>query len=132
MEPNQLFGGPEECSSNESGWTMYIASPMHGHDVDDDDGGVFDDNVVDDASGDDDTDGDDDRSSSDDDDATGDDSDDSMASDASSGPGHHEIFCGYSEHDSVDQGEKVDDEGDEGRMEMDVHTENSTQGRKQR
>ena len=30
MEFSQLVGGAEECSSSESGWTMYLASPMHG------------------------------------------------------------------------------------------------------
>ncbi|KAK8686242.1 hypothetical protein V6N13_125269 [Hibiscus sabdariffa] len=24
MEPTEIFGGPEECQSSESGWTMYI------------------------------------------------------------------------------------------------------------
>ncbi|CAA6670663.1 unnamed protein product [Spirodela intermedia] len=30
MDSSQLVGGAEECSSSESGWTMYLASPMHG------------------------------------------------------------------------------------------------------
>ncbi|KAG9448650.1 hypothetical protein H6P81_008615 [Aristolochia fimbriata] len=125
MEPSQLIGSPEECSSNESGWTMYISSPMHGRDADDDGaGGVVDDKVVlvDDnaSSGDDDSDGGDhdpssshgSSSSSDDDDATGEDSDDSMASDASSGPGRVENFYGCSGRYSAGKGENiVEDEG---------------------
>ncbi|KAL7171364.1 hypothetical protein ACSBR2_036086 [Camellia fascicularis] len=78
------LGGSEECGSSESGWTMYIASPIHGdsnYEYDDyDDLGT-------DKKGDDNNDGDDD----DDDD---DESDDSMASDASSGPSHPELPYG--------------------------------------
>lgn len=29
MESSPLITEPEECSSCESGWTMYLASPMH-------------------------------------------------------------------------------------------------------
>lgn len=36
MEPSDIPGRAEECSSNESGWTMYIASPSHGYDDQDD------------------------------------------------------------------------------------------------
>ncbi|KAJ4835522.1 hypothetical protein Tsubulata_046461 [Turnera subulata] len=71
MESSQIFGVSEECQSCESGWTMYLSSPVHGDDGDDySDGG--DHNSV----------------------RHGknynheDDSDDSMASDASSGPSH--------------------------------------------
>lgn len=69
MEPSQIFGGGEECHSSESGWTMYIGSP-----VDDDDGhsGEHRDNDNSDVEG---THVD-----------AEDESDDSMASDASSRP----------------------------------------------
>ncbi|KAL6656181.1 hypothetical protein ACP70R_007007 [Stipagrostis hirtigluma subsp. patula] len=34
MESSQLTGDDgEECNSNESGWTMYLASPVHSDDV---------------------------------------------------------------------------------------------------
>ncbi|KAF8407915.1 hypothetical protein HHK36_007053 [Tetracentron sinense] len=75
MESSQHLGGTEECSSNESGWTMYIASPMH-DDADNDD---YHDSSYDD--------GDDDGHNND---SLGGEkdykSDDSMASDACSGP----------------------------------------------
>lgn len=65
----------EDCSSSESGWTMYLSSPVHHedddccHDIDVDDcGEEAEDGFVDN---------------------TGFDSDDSMVSDASSGPAHH-------------------------------------------
>ncbi|KAA8541106.1 hypothetical protein F0562_025069 [Nyssa sinensis] len=73
MESSQIFGGAEECHSSESGWTMYIGSPIHG----DDDG--------DDHSTDDGDEEEDDKNANHEDD-----SDDSMASDASSGPSHRE------------------------------------------
>ncbi|KAF3437964.1 hypothetical protein FNV43_RR20720 [Rhamnella rubrinervis] len=76
MESSKIFGGgdEEECQSSESGWTMYIGSPIHGddyadHDDDDDDGTDDDDDDDSDANHDDES-----------------DDDDSMASDASSGP----------------------------------------------
>ncbi|XP_010261658.1 PREDICTED: prostatic spermine-binding protein-like [Nelumbo nucifera] len=75
MESSQLFGGTEECSSSESGWTMYIASPIHNDDGDDDHHDYEEE----------DDDGNDGNSSDDDND-----SDDSMASDASTGPSHRE------------------------------------------
>ncbi|KAF7806301.1 pheromone-processing carboxypeptidase KEX1 [Senna tora] len=67
MEQSQIIGGAEECHSSESGWTMYIGSP-----IDDDDDGHSDD--------------DDDNTQADPED---DHTDDSMASDASSGPSHY-------------------------------------------
>ncbi|KAK9276194.1 hypothetical protein L1049_005725 [Liquidambar formosana] len=72
MESSQVLKGAEECSSIESGWTKYIASPIQEDDYEDDD---------------------------DDDDSTerGDDDDDSMASDASSGPSPRELPCASSE-----------------------------------
>ncbi|KAJ9174121.1 hypothetical protein P3X46_017184 [Hevea brasiliensis] len=82
MESSQLFGGPEECNSSESGWTMYLGSPIDGDDDDDQHGNKDEDDEDDDD---------------DDDDGDGgngknyhheDHSDDSMASDASSGPSH--------------------------------------------
>ncbi|GFZ16774.1 suppressor of phytochrome b 5 [Actinidia rufa] len=70
MESSHVFGVAEECHSCESGWTMYIASPIHTDDDDDEDDGVYDD----------------DHSVKPEDDDH--DSDDSMASDASSGLSH--------------------------------------------
>ncbi|TYI51947.1 hypothetical protein E1A91_D12G211400v1 [Gossypium mustelinum] len=32
MESSKIYGGIEECHSSESGWTMYIGSPIHGGD----------------------------------------------------------------------------------------------------
>ncbi|KAJ4974504.1 hypothetical protein NE237_007678 [Protea cynaroides] len=77
MESSQLFGGTEECSSSESGWTTYIVSPVHSDDTQDEDYDEEDD-------GDDNDDHDNDGKDS------NDDSDDSMASDASTGPNHGE------------------------------------------
>ncbi|XP_021909350.1 nonsense-mediated mRNA decay protein 2-like [Carica papaya] len=77
---SQIFG--EECRSSESGWTMYIGSPINGdyhhdqEDDDDDDGDYEDDGDRHDGGEDDDDLGDREEA----------DSDDSMASDASSGP----------------------------------------------
>ena len=82
MEFSQDGGGSEECSSSESGWTMYLASPMH----DDDDDG---DGEVEDGAGEDH--GRITSSNSDEyneEDGGGGD-DDSLASDASSGPASH-------------------------------------------
>ncbi|PPD84856.1 hypothetical protein GOBAR_DD18216 [Gossypium barbadense] len=70
MESSKIYGGIEECHSSESGWTMYIGSPIHGgddsgdgHSEKADDEGVYGvDNHADEQA----------------------DSDDSMASDASS------------------------------------------------
>lgn len=77
MESSQVYGGAEECHSNESGWTMYIGSPTN----DDDDHGEdnLNNNNVNGDSYD-----EEEKSGGDDDDDT----DDSMASDASSGPSH--------------------------------------------
>lgn len=75
MESSQNFGGTEDCHSSESGWTMYIGSPMLDDD-DDDDGGDDSDEHSDDA-----------------DDNTDASTDDSMASDASSGPSQREHHC---------------------------------------
>ncbi|KAJ0094208.1 hypothetical protein Patl1_16591 [Pistacia atlantica] len=85
MEPSKIVGCKEEHSSSVSGWTMYIGSPVHETDRDDDDehdhsyyheGHNYKDKLCyenDDAN---------------------DNSDDSMASDASSGPSHHELSWG--------------------------------------
>ncbi|XP_039069347.1 protein SOB FIVE-LIKE 3-like [Hibiscus syriacus] len=61
MEPSQTYGAQEESHSSESGWTMYIGSPIHGGSDDS---------------------GSEKAAAADADDQ----SDDSMASDASSGP----------------------------------------------
>ncbi|KAL6994998.1 hypothetical protein U1Q18_005133, partial [Sarracenia purpurea var. burkii] len=75
MESSQIIGNAEECHSSESGWTMYIGSPIRSYEHDEDD--------------------DDDNDNTDDNDDSDDycvkpedDSDDSMASDASSGRSH--------------------------------------------
>ncbi|KAL4326133.1 hypothetical protein GQ457_11G027700 [Hibiscus cannabinus] len=75
MESSEICGGNEECHSSESGWTMYIGSPLQGGggtSEEEDDGGYADETdagkheaVVD--------------------------SDDSMASDASSGPSRFKV-----------------------------------------
>ncbi|XP_008797612.1 protein SOB FIVE-LIKE 3-like [Phoenix dactylifera] len=80
MESSPLIREAEECSSCESGWTMYLASPMH-------DGGDSDIEVV---SNDEEEDHDSDRNSNKSNGGNEDDEDnDSMASDASSGPIQH-------------------------------------------
>ncbi|KAL6324529.1 hypothetical protein AAG906_013341 [Vitis piasezkii] len=80
---NPLLSSPllsctEGCSSSESGWTMYIASPMHEGDSEcsgnDDDNNIH---ITNFNYG----------------DGKDEGSDDSMASDASSGPSHHEQAC---------------------------------------
>ncbi|XP_057989136.1 protein SOB FIVE-LIKE 4-like [Hevea brasiliensis] len=94
MESSGILGFIEECSgtsSKESGWTTYIASPIqenhHHHDDDDHSNDKQADckkgnyNKVDDGT----------------------ESDDSMASDASSGPSHHEFPSKINEI-SVDTG----------------------------
>ncbi|ONK69417.1 uncharacterized protein A4U43_C05F22650, partial [Asparagus officinalis] len=73
----------EECSSSESGWTKYLASPIH--DDDDDEGGDDDDGYGHEDGGVEDH-GSRKRSKNDSDDDKDDNDDDSMASDASSGP----------------------------------------------
>ncbi|KAJ1394736.1 hypothetical protein SESBI_33986 [Sesbania bispinosa] len=74
MEPSQMFGGVEECqSSSESGWTMYIGSPID--DGDDGDSTNHNRDI-------------DDEGTTHQADPEDDESDDSMASDASSGPSH--------------------------------------------
>lgn len=79
MESSQLFGGPEECHSSESGWTMYLGSPIHGGDDDDEN---------DDKHSNKDDDDEDENGGNDKNHYIEDDSDDSMTSDASSGPNH--------------------------------------------
>lgn len=100
-----LIGGAEECNSCESGWTMYIASPMDADDAGDDSG-------ADDHDSGNDVDG---RGA-----AAADDSDDSMASDASSGPSHREQLCvvgdeiDHSENEDEIDKDEDEDEGDGG------------------
>ncbi|XP_057951090.1 protein SOB FIVE-LIKE 2 [Malania oleifera] len=97
---SEICGDAEECHSNESGWTMYIGSPMHDGGGDDDHDHDHDnDDQQSDQSGDEE---DDDNNNGDYDDEYDDrgndhdsvDSDDSMASDASSGPSHREVLHG--------------------------------------
>ncbi|KAG4378669.1 hypothetical protein AAZX31_17G080200 [Glycine max] len=76
MEP---FGA-EGCHSSESGWTMYIGSPI-------DDAGHSSDNDDNNKKG--------TQAHPQDDDDDDDESDDSMASDASSGPSHHHGFADF-------------------------------------
>ncbi|CAA2977464.1 Hypothetical predicted protein [Olea europaea subsp. europaea] len=81
MDSSKSLEGTEECSSNESGWTMYIASPVNEYNHDDE---VNDDDSIDKQ-----------EDGLHAEDVAGDtDSDDSMASDASSGPSHREDLCG--------------------------------------
>ncbi|KAL3501582.1 hypothetical protein ACH5RR_036031 [Cinchona calisaya] len=83
-DSSENLGGTEECSSNESGWTMYIASPTHESNPDDDD----------DDDEDEDEDEDEDNAERKEYEDVHDEyggegeSDDSMTSDASSGPSH--------------------------------------------
>ncbi|KAJ0989661.1 hypothetical protein J5N97_008017 [Dioscorea zingiberensis] len=78
-ERSRVMEGGEECSSSESGWTMYLASPMHDDDDDDQD----DDQVVDEIN----NVHEDDHGQEEEEDDDEDDGD-SMASDASTGPTH--------------------------------------------
>ncbi|KAL7192324.1 hypothetical protein ACSBR2_024208 [Camellia fascicularis] len=81
MESSHNLGDAEECQSSESGWTMYIGSPIdNSDDGDDNDSDVGDDNNNDDYVN---------RIVKHEDE-----SDDSMASDASSGPSHRENSWG--------------------------------------
>ncbi|XWS60381.1 hypothetical protein CRYUN_Cryun07bG0031400 [Craigia yunnanensis] len=83
MEPSKIFGGTEECHSSESGWTMYIGSPIQGGDDDDDGHSEADDAYAADNGG-----------HADETYANHEaDSDDSVVSDASSGPSHQGQFC---------------------------------------
>ncbi|KAI4335854.1 hypothetical protein L6164_014459 [Bauhinia variegata] len=82
MESSQIFGAAEECHSSDSGWTMYIGSPIDddGHSDDGDTEANREDN-----------------------------SDDSMASDASSGPCHHRNPWGnYEEGKGQSHGKAAD------------------------
>ncbi|XP_027922047.1 MATH and LRR domain-containing protein PFE0570w [Vigna unguiculata] len=89
MEP---FAG-EECHSSESGWTMYIGSPMddagHTDDAADNDHQAV---QTDPQNADDDDDEDEDESD-----------DDSMASDASSGPSHLHGFPEFFQRDAEEE-----------------------------
>ncbi|EOY22211.1 hypothetical protein QUC31_007615 [Theobroma cacao] len=103
MEPSKILGGTEECHSSESGWTMYIGSPIQGGDDDDDDGhsdadayaanygGHADETEINHEA----------------------DSDDSMASDASSGPSHQGHRYGNMEegHGTSHLNDEVEGEG---------------------
>ncbi|GLT76546.1 hypothetical protein SLA2020_481990 [Shorea laevis] len=99
MESSKMFGGAEECHSSESGWTMYIGSPIR--DDDDDGSSTY---AGDDGAGDDDSDANDD--------------DDSMASDASSGPSHEMARLKHRDDD--------DDDDDDGKSCMKEETQKST------
>ncbi|PON61652.1 hypothetical protein PanWU01x14_143110 [Parasponia andersonii] len=80
MESSKVFGeADEECQSSESGWTMYLDSPTHGENDDENQQSDY-------GDGDDDSSDDDVDDEENDNDNDNDDSDDSMASDASSGP----------------------------------------------
>ncbi|XP_071927925.1 protein SOB FIVE-LIKE 3-like [Coffea arabica] len=82
-DPSENIGGREECNSSESGWTMYIASPVHENNPENDDDDDDDDNYTERK-------GYKDYPSDDGGDPA---SDDSMASDASSGPSHQGGPC---------------------------------------
>ncbi|KAJ0098853.1 hypothetical protein Patl1_21567 [Pistacia atlantica] len=75
MDSSKNHFSTEGCSSSESGWTMYIDSPMQ-EDDDDDDHHYRNSNKY--------------TSVNDDREDNKEESDDSMASDASSGPSHHQ------------------------------------------
>ena len=77
MDSSKAFGGSEECSSSESGWTKYIASPTH-------EDGLNENDDYNDLGA--------DKKGDNTDDDHG--SDDSMASDASSGPSHPNLHYG--------------------------------------
>lgn len=102
MEAPQLAGDAEGCSSSESGWTMYLASPMHdngdsdGHDAVE---GDEDDDDDDDDSGNNNSSGGKDE---------GDEDDDSMASDASTGPAHNKNSYRKGDGIKVKHGEEND------------------------
>lgn len=78
MDSSKIDEDNEDCSSNESGWTTYIASPEH--DDDDEDDAEDEDRTID-------------RKADAHDSEEGE-SDDSMASDASSGPSLQEWSTG--------------------------------------
>lgn len=78
-DSSENLGGTEECNSSESGWTIYIASPIHENDDDSDDSYNSTERK-----------GYKDYRSDDGGDAA---SDDSLASDASSGPSHQGGPC---------------------------------------
>ncbi|OMO60893.1 hypothetical protein CCACVL1_23825 [Corchorus capsularis] len=78
MESSKIFGGNEECHSSESGWTMYIGSPIQGGDDDGDHGDSEEAAAVLNA-----------NNGGRANETADHDSDDSMASDASSGPSHY-------------------------------------------
>ncbi|XP_022775916.1 uncharacterized protein LOC111317775 [Durio zibethinus] len=121
MEPSKIFGGKEECHSSESGWTMYIGSPIQGGDDDDDDNG---------------------HSEADDDAYAGGhadetyanheaDSDDSMASDASSGPSHQGVqFHGNMEGGHGTSYFKHDEDEEEGNCYSDKKAKKSVEKQK--
>ncbi|CAI8589573.1 unnamed protein product [Vicia faba] len=107
MEPphHMFLGGQEECQSSESGWTMYIGSPVSHENGDDDDDDDDDDKVdcyqvTHQIQGD-----------------AGIESDDSMVSDASSGPTHYGVnvnplrcFKKKVEEDAYDDDDDDDDD----------------------
>ncbi|TYH05169.1 hypothetical protein ES288_A08G061900v1 [Gossypium darwinii] len=72
MDPYKQFVSPEECSSSESGWTSYLASPMEDEFECSEENYNSNHNIRDDVH-----------------DGEGN-SDDSMVSDASSAPSHHQ------------------------------------------
>ncbi|KAJ4846476.1 hypothetical protein Tsubulata_021637 [Turnera subulata] len=87
MDPMKYHSGAEGCSSSESGWTVYIASPME---EDDEDQGGYDDAYYCDQ-----------NATANYGNASNEDSDDSMASDASSGPQHqHQHVKDHESHKS--------------------------------
>ncbi|XP_010905772.1 uncharacterized protein [Elaeis guineensis] len=112
MEASQPTGDAEECSSSESGWTMYLASPMHDNGDSDD----HDDLEEDDARGEDDDD-DGDGGGSNNNSSVGKDEgdeedDDSMASDASTGRAHNKYSYRKSDGIKALDHPKPDEESD--------------------
>ncbi|XWS51279.1 hypothetical protein CRYUN_Cryun12cG0163100 [Craigia yunnanensis] len=123
MDPSKIFGGNEECHSSESGWTMYIGSPIQGGDDDDDDDGhsEADDAYAADNGGHADETGANHEA----------DSDDSMASDASSGPSHQGVqFYGNMEGSHGTSYFKHDEDEEEGNCYLDKKAKKSAEKQK--
>ncbi|XWS37225.1 hypothetical protein CRYUN_Cryun19dG0025100 [Craigia yunnanensis] len=121
MDPSKIFGGNEECHSSESGWTMYIGSPIQGGDDDDDGHSDADDAYAADNGG-----------HADETEANHEaDSDDSMASDASSGPSHQGVqFYGNMEGGHGTSYFKHDGDEEEGDCYLDKKAKKSAEKQK--
>ncbi|XVE54625.1 hypothetical protein DITRI_Ditri03aG0097100 [Diplodiscus trichospermus] len=120
MEPSKIFGGNEECHSSESGWTMYIGSPIQGGDDNDDENGRSEAYTAYNGGRPDETDANHEA-----------DSDDSMASDASSGPSHQGVqFYGNMEGGRGTSYFKHDEDEEEGDCCLDKKAKKSAEKQK--